>query len=862
MFREIYVPVDNSEHSNAAIQVAVALAKDTGAKLTGCHVYAARMHDVRFKQMEYTLPEEYQDEQELERQRKIHDSLITRGLQLISDSYLDVLKEAADAAGVEVDYTTFDGKNWECLAKDIQDSTYDLVVMGALGMGAVKDSQVGSVVDRVVRRTRTDSLIVRDVHPLSDRASDRIVVAVDGSPQSFAAVKTAIALSRIFGKKVEAVAVYDPYLHYSMFNGIVDVLSAEASKVFRFKEQEQLHEEIIDSGLARIYESHLKVAKSVAEEDGVDLKTTLLDGKAFKKVLQFLRDEPPWLLLAGRIGVHSHEDMDIGSNSDNLMRLAPCSVLLGSRTYVPPVDVQAEASVVWTEEAEARMEEVPAHVRGVVRSAICRYAMERGNSVISSSVIDDAVADIMPERAAASMGVKPNPRPASMTEAAQRDAWVCQRCGRPARDRKPEACPVCGGTDLLLVAKDDVRRAADREGGIEEEAAFDGFTVQWTKDGKQSLDVVPKGYERRRVKAVIEKMARMQRLGVITREFAEAKVAEAWAPVTAIVGDTAPVAVGTGDAHGAGLATAGATGWVATPRDRNDAGPAWTDEATVRLDRVPAGFMRTMARTKVDEYARKIHADRVTLDVCEGGLADARDLMGQMMRAYGPGAEKMAAMIPGHGAIPTAPEVEQPAPGWTEDGIRRLNEVEIQAAQKFDPARAREMAEHVAESRAQRTGEALNAAFLERLGVKLGYGHPLAGKTYDHAFTWTPEAEARLEDVPAFCRELTKWRVEWTAVKKGLGNEITPDKMDVKYDMWGEVSHEIQAQGPSMAWSDEAQKRIARIPDFVKGQVVQAVEGNAREMGREQVTGDVLDSVIEKWIATGDFHEGRFGFRA
>ena len=52
------------------------------------------MHDVRFKQMEYTLPEEYQHEQELERQRKIHDSLITRGLQLISDSYLDVMKVA------------------------------------------------------------------------------------------------------------------------------------------------------------------------------------------------------------------------------------------------------------------------------------------------------------------------------------------------------------------------------------------------------------------------------------------------------------------------------------------------------------------------------------------------------------------------------------------------------------------------------------------------------------------------------------------------------------------------------------------------------------------------------------------------
>ncbi len=52
MYQKIFVPVDNSDHSNAAVALAVQLAKATGAELTGCHVYAARMHDVRFKQME------------------------------------------------------------------------------------------------------------------------------------------------------------------------------------------------------------------------------------------------------------------------------------------------------------------------------------------------------------------------------------------------------------------------------------------------------------------------------------------------------------------------------------------------------------------------------------------------------------------------------------------------------------------------------------------------------------------------------------------------------------------------------------------------------------------------------------------
>src|SRR5438094_9408189 len=100
MYKHIYVPVDNSDYSNRAIDLAVELGCAFGARLTGCHVYAARLHDDRFKQMEYTLPEEYKDETELERQRKIHDSLIAMAVELISEPYLAVLRARAEAAGV------------------------------------------------------------------------------------------------------------------------------------------------------------------------------------------------------------------------------------------------------------------------------------------------------------------------------------------------------------------------------------------------------------------------------------------------------------------------------------------------------------------------------------------------------------------------------------------------------------------------------------------------------------------------------------------------------------------------------------------------------------------------------------------
>ena len=58
-----------------------------------------QLHDYRFRQMEYTLPEEHR-RGGTGAQRKIHDSLITMGLKLISDSYLDSMSRLCAASRV------------------------------------------------------------------------------------------------------------------------------------------------------------------------------------------------------------------------------------------------------------------------------------------------------------------------------------------------------------------------------------------------------------------------------------------------------------------------------------------------------------------------------------------------------------------------------------------------------------------------------------------------------------------------------------------------------------------------------------------------------------------------------------------
>ena len=627
MIKKIYVPVDNSDYSDASIALSVAFARKFGSQLVGSHVYAAKMHDVRFKQMEYTLPEEYQDEVELEKQRRIHDTLITMGLQLISDSYLEVMKQKCTEFEIPFEARMPEGKHFIKLVEDIQEGDYDLVIMGALGMGAVKDSLIGGVCERVVRRINTDTLVVRDLESIEE-SEGNILVGIDGSPESFSGLKTAIQLGHKFNKQVEAVGVYDPYLHYIVFNSVVNVLTERAARTFRFKEQEQLHEEVIDTGLAKIYQSHLEVARSIAkEEHDYALKITLLDGKSYEKILQYARKTNPWLLVLGRIGVHSEQDMDIGSTAENLLRLAPCNVLLSSQRYFPQIDVKAEETLVWTQEAMDRMEKAPPLVRGIAKTAVHRFAIERGHSVITESVIDMAMEAIMPQRASEQLTrVAKEIAEQKVLESDAVQTYICGECGYAAHNQQPVKCPVCSSSPerFQRVDKGSLQNIAVDEGGTAEEETFDGVRLQWSEQAKKALRRVPRGYMRRNVKARIEKSARSQKIATITNTFATEIIDDSMGEAAAVREDAPELRAvqAQTDARNAEVV-------------QNFESPVqWTEEAIERLNLVPAGFMRNITQTRIEQRAQENNVPQVTLDFAARVIEDGRSLANEVLGQY------------------------------------------------------------------------------------------------------------------------------------------------------------------------------------------------------------------------------------
>ena len=633
MYKTIYVPVDNSDYSNQAIDTAVILGKKFESKLVGSHVYAAKMHDYRFKQMEYTLPDEYLEETELDRQRKIHDSLITMGLELISESYLDHMKKQCEAAHLEFESKMMDGKHHVEIIKDIQESQYDLTVLGVMGIGRVRDSQIGSVCERVTRSVNQDVLVIKQLPEADDQpVRDTILVGVDGSPQSFGALMTAFDLAEKFGKKVEAISVYDPYLHYSVFNGVVNVLTERAAKVFRFEEQNQLHEEIIDTGLAQIYQSHLEVANAIAKERGIEITRTLLDGKCFQKVLDHARKINPWMLIVGRIGVHSDKsEPGLGSNAENLLRKCPCDILLTARLHYPELDVKAEESIRWTPEAEKRMTRVPQMVKGIARTAIYRLAVEQGHSVITSDLLDVAMDRYMPK--SASQQTERLAEMLAIEKARSQETSICKSCGVTASEPNPVKCGVCGSTTFEVITAEMLDRIAAMEGGVSEEATYDGRKLKWTQDAKRALWTMKDAYQRRRAKARVEKSARIKKLPTVTLEFAANIIEEETG--TKLVLPSVDNVEGLENDETTAMPDDENLKLIGRDAKKNPMFSAfdWTADAAERMLQVPHGFMRDRTQTRVEELATEREVTSIDLQLVEDGVEAGRVMMEEMVKA-------------------------------------------------------------------------------------------------------------------------------------------------------------------------------------------------------------------------------------
>jgi len=144
----------------------------------------------------------------------------------------------------------------------------------------------------------------------------------------------------------------------------------------------------------------------------------------------------------GRTGVHNTNGLDIGSTTENLLRLSPCNILLtggnleaerrdttvGSefqrvsinrkdstlnnyshlhsenefegfaesvqKVHEKPT-IKAHDPVIWTQEAQIQTERIPSFIRNMIRTKIEKYAHENGYKEITTEIVDEAKSKLM-----------------------------------------------------------------------------------------------------------------------------------------------------------------------------------------------------------------------------------------------------------------------------------------------------------------------------------------------------------------------------------------------------------------------------------------------------------------------------------
>lgn len=154
LFEKILVPLDGSEHSIKALDVAIQIAKRFRGKITLVHIYSVAA-------VSHVLPE---------------PSMATAGIPVMTAPDISRLVEASRKAGsriledgeqrvrtakVEVNKLLEEGHTVQEIIRVAKEGNFELIVMGARGISHIREMLLGSVSDGVMHHVVCPVLVVK-----------------------------------------------------------------------------------------------------------------------------------------------------------------------------------------------------------------------------------------------------------------------------------------------------------------------------------------------------------------------------------------------------------------------------------------------------------------------------------------------------------------------------------------------------------------------------------------------------------------------------------------------------------------------------------------------------------------------------
>ncbi|MFC4359474.1 universal stress protein [Halobium salinum] len=299
MYDRIMVATDGSEVADAAVDAAVALAKRVDADLHAVHVL--ELGD---------LPPSAEEGEVEERRRRGEEAVAAVG-------------ERAEAAGLEPTTALLDGGDPVPVHRSLLDYAdehgVDCIVMGTQGHTGWERFVLGSVAERTLRESPVPVLTVHEDTPFGPAPAagstwegypgatlDRLLVPVDGSDGSAAAVDHAIDVANATGADLHLLHVVDVSVAATGNAGLV------------LKRLEEAGERVLGEAVAKAKDAGLS-------EDRVG--TSIVRGAPYQSIVDYASDHEVDCIVMGTHGRTGLKRYLLGSVTERTVRLADRPVL-------------------------------------------------------------------------------------------------------------------------------------------------------------------------------------------------------------------------------------------------------------------------------------------------------------------------------------------------------------------------------------------------------------------------------------------------------------------------------------------------------------------------------------------------------
>ncbi len=149
------VPLDGSEHSLKALNVAIQLAKKFKSKITLIHAYSVVSRVIVAPEPTTLTPPMAPVVTPLE-VSKVAEAARKTGNNILADG-----EEKVKAEGIQVETLLKEGNIVQEIVNAAREGNFDLIVMGARGISKIKELLLGSVSDGVIRHASCPVLVVK-----------------------------------------------------------------------------------------------------------------------------------------------------------------------------------------------------------------------------------------------------------------------------------------------------------------------------------------------------------------------------------------------------------------------------------------------------------------------------------------------------------------------------------------------------------------------------------------------------------------------------------------------------------------------------------------------------------------------------